>query len=335
VIQLDYGVWLVTRGEWGARPPNSVTGLSVDTDTDHWGGPGFGAPFPHESCPAKVRAWQNFHMDSRGWSDIAYNAVACPHGFLFEGRGRGRRSAANGTTAGNSGSYATCYLGGEGDDFTEAGKRAMRASGNWLTRAGSRRLGHRDWKSTTCPGGDIYAWVHAGQPITIPTPTPVSKEDDEVKFQVIVSDAPRNWYKALVPGNPLLVWPGEMYEVGLELGYFHPVRLVNPRQYDVALDTFARAGPLFDTVALEAFIERQANPKKIVQDPLGNVYITDFMQRERILGWDAVNWIAFADGAETRDDGTPYPIEQNVIDGIPDVPGGDASILPEPPVPPV
>jgi hypothetical protein len=165
MILLDYDVWLITRAEWGAREPTSVTTLWVDVDTDHWGGPGFGAPFPHESCPAKVRAWQNYHMDVHGWSDIAYNAVGCPHGYVFEGRGRGRRSAANGTTAGNSGSDATCYLGGEGDEFTEAGKRAMKASSNWLTSPGSVRHGHRDWKPTTCPGDTIYGWVTAGQPL--------------------------------------------------------------------------------------------------------------------------------------------------------------------------
>jgi len=254
VIQLDYGVWLITRAEWGARPPDSITSLSVDTDTNHWGGPGFGAPFPHSSCPAKVRAWQNFHMDSRGWTDIAYNAVACPHGYVFEGRGRGRRSAANGTTAGNSGSYATCYLGGEGDEFTEDAKRAMRASGNWLTRAGSRRLGHRDWKSTTCPGDVIYGWVHAGQPITatIPTPTPVPKMEDIVPFPVIAtpSDSDGRLWTALLPGklirfnatNPGLpeasdgdareIWaPNWVYHAGVASGWFLAVK----RMADVAV----------------------------------------------------------------------------------------------------
>jgi hypothetical protein len=254
VIQLDYGVWLVTRAEWGARPPDSTTGLSVDTDTDHWGGPGFGAAFPHSSCATKVRAWQNFHMDSRGWTDIAYNAVACPHGYLFEGRGRGRRSAANGTNDGNSGSYATCYLGGEGDVFTDDAKRAMRASGNWLTRAGSRRLGHRDWKSTACPGDTIYGWVHAGQPIsvTIPPPIPVPKLEDIVPFPVISTDglstdpAHKRFWTALLPGklivfndfNPGLpdindsqsrvVWaPNWVYDGGVASGWFLPVKVVN------------------------------------------------------------------------------------------------------------
>lgn len=172
MIDLGNGVWLVTRAEWGARPPRSITRLQVGRNTDHWEGPHMGT-FPHASCASKVRGIQNFHMDARGWGDIAYNTVSCPHGYVFEGRGRGVRSAANGTNAGNGGSYADCYLGGEGDPFTEAGARAKRAAGDWLTYPGSPRLGHRDWKATACPGDTIYHWTHAGQPVSGgPTPPP-------------------------------------------------------------------------------------------------------------------------------------------------------------------
>jgi len=167
---LDYGAQLVTRQEWGARDPKSITRLISGKVTSHWEGPHMGV-FPHESCDDKVRGIQNFHMDSRGWSDIAYNAVACPHGYVFEGRGRGVKSAANGTTAGNAGAFAICYLGGEGDEFTEAGKRAMKAGGDWLTFAGSARNSHRDWKATACPGDAIAGWTAAGQPVVWSSPT--------------------------------------------------------------------------------------------------------------------------------------------------------------------
>ncbi len=184
---LRYGVWLVRRAEWGARWPRSVTGLTASKVTSHWEGPHMG-PFGHESCAAKVRGIQAFHMDARGWTDIAYNAVACPHGYVFEGRGQGVRSAANGTTAGNSGAYAVCYLGGEGDGFTDAGERAMKAAGDWLTWAGSPRNGHRDWKSTACPGDEIYHWTLAGQPVDAapaPVPDPPKKEEDDMSTYIL------------------------------------------------------------------------------------------------------------------------------------------------------
>ena len=79
---------LVTRAQWGARPPRNRTPLNPTGATAHWEGPHMGV-FPHTACPSKVRGIQAFHMDSRGWSDIAYNAIVCPHGYVFEGRGPG------------------------------------------------------------------------------------------------------------------------------------------------------------------------------------------------------------------------------------------------------
>lgn len=180
-IAIGNGVELVTRGEWGARQARSITGLDPTYgSTGHWEGPHMGV-FPHESCAAKVRGIQGFHMDARGWQDIAYTYVVCPHGFVFEGRGIGVRTAANGTNVGNSTAYAVCYLGGEGDGFTAAGARAMRAAFDRLDgpgRAGPGRNGHRDWKSTACPGNEIYHWVHAGQPVlgTPESPAPATPD---------------------------------------------------------------------------------------------------------------------------------------------------------------
>lgn len=94
-------------------------------------------------------------------------AVCCGHGYAFEGRWIGRRTAANGTNHGNSVAYAVCYLNGQGDPFTSDGRRAMRAAMDYLDArggAGPGRNGHRDWKATACPGDVIYRWVHSGLP---------------------------------------------------------------------------------------------------------------------------------------------------------------------------
>jgi hypothetical protein len=161
---------LVTRAQWGARPrKGNPTPLRPTGATAHWEGPHMGT-FPHASCPAKVRGIQAFHMDARGWSDIAYNAVVCPHGYVFEGRGRGVRSAANGTNVGNDADGAVCYLGGEGDPFTPEGAAAMADALHWLSPGGQRHA-HRDWKPTTCPGDTIAAWVHSPAALTPGAPT--------------------------------------------------------------------------------------------------------------------------------------------------------------------
>lgn len=107
-------------------------------------------------------------MDGRGWSDIAYNFLACPHGYVFEGRGLNRRSAANGDYASNTSWYAVqCMWGSRSGSVTEqlfvAGRDAIdycRSAG----RAGILLRGHRDFKGTDCPGDQLYAWLRRGAP---------------------------------------------------------------------------------------------------------------------------------------------------------------------------
>lgn len=168
----------VSRIQWGARPPTAAyKSINSTVTTGHWEGPHMGS-FPHDSCAPKVRGIQAYHMDNNGWSDIAYNGLACPHGYVFEGRGPGHRSAANGTNAANDTSAVICYIGGEGDPFTPEGQQAMMDGAAWL--GDPMQKGHRDWYSTACPGDVIYDWIYSGQaPVTPPTPPgPVGPEPE-------------------------------------------------------------------------------------------------------------------------------------------------------------
>lgn len=158
---------LVTRRRWGAR----LRGATKSTHpmapgagvTFHWEGTTLGT-FDHSTCAGRVRGIERYHRDTKRWADIAYNAVVCPHGYIYEGRGPGVRSAANGDTGPNRTHYAVCYLGGPGDPFTDAAKAAFVDAVLWLRaagRAGEDVLGHRDHKATECPGDVIYRWLHA------------------------------------------------------------------------------------------------------------------------------------------------------------------------------
>jgi hypothetical protein len=159
-------------------------------DTAHYGGPSpwgssvdrssasrFVATADHNRCATIVRAYQAFHMDQRGWQDIAYSSLVCPHGVRYEGRGLDVRTAAQGTTVGNDTSHATCYIAGDGDPLTDPAKAAYADEGRRLQ--GLKR-GHRDWKPTACPGNPLYAWVHGGQPVPGPKPPPPVQEDDDM-----------------------------------------------------------------------------------------------------------------------------------------------------------
>jgi len=204
----------VSRAQWGARSASTSTNITPDGVAVHWEGPHIGS-FPHSSCAALVRGIQAFHMDTRGWADLAYSAIGCPHGYVFEGRGPGHRTAANGTDDGNQRFYAVCFLGGEGDEFTLAAglpapgrhddalatvldhillnpvvpvsplgrlavddgsaRQAINDAIEWL--GGGEICGHRDITATECPGDEIYDWVHSGHPSPGPGPVPTPTPD--------------------------------------------------------------------------------------------------------------------------------------------------------------
>ena len=68
---------LVSRSEWGARPPTGRTPAPEMTQgvAVHWLGPGSSLE-DHSGCAAQMRQVQGFHMDTNGWADFAYNAAA-------------------------------------------------------------------------------------------------------------------------------------------------------------------------------------------------------------------------------------------------------------------
>lgn len=78
-----------------------------------------------------MRQIQAFHMDTRGWSDIAYNFCVDDDGTIYEGRGA---FAAGGHTKGdNTTSHAICIMGNtHARDLTQAQVNSIA----WLVREG-------------------------------------------------------------------------------------------------------------------------------------------------------------------------------------------------------
>lgn len=159
-----------TRNEWGARKPKRVNGANMDAkSTGHWNGPtvkvGGKTTWSHDKCDSLVRGIQNFHMDGRGWNDIAYNFVVCPHETVYEGRGLNVINGANGTNVGNRTSHAVMWLSGQENPFTEGEKNGFRLAVRFVserTAAPDVAIGHRDHKSTECPGNERYNWIKGG-----------------------------------------------------------------------------------------------------------------------------------------------------------------------------
>jgi hypothetical protein len=167
---------LVTRAAWGARKPRSVTPLDPDDFKGaavHYTAMDADRVWDHHDCASRVRGVQRFHMDTRGWQDIAYNFLVCQHGYVFEGRGWGVRSA--GQTWGNDSHVAVCFLGGDTarDDVTPAGRDAL---GEILRAIGGEVRPHSYFSATPCPGDELRGYIETGAwKITKPWPVPLPK----------------------------------------------------------------------------------------------------------------------------------------------------------------
>lgn len=136
----------------------------------HWGGntdPDGSDDVPTEAEEkAILRGWQRYHMDSRGWTDIAYNAGVGNTGSKYRLRGNNRSGATSGDydhdgIPENYEAFAIVWIGGSRGTPTEAAYRAMaEIIEDIFAEQGEIPVTvHSDHKATACPGDDWRAWV--------------------------------------------------------------------------------------------------------------------------------------------------------------------------------
>jgi hypothetical protein len=167
-----------TRDQWGARHPlntRPLTGFNSGWFI-HW----LGEPAATGTPDTQVlRNTQRYHIDSKGWADIAYSfAVGRQHpDRAYELRGWG---IAGGHTEGhNSQSMAIVFLLGTGEHPTDE----MLATARSIITEGVHRgypadlvRPHNAVRPTACPGPDLTAWINAGrftEETTMPNSDPV------------------------------------------------------------------------------------------------------------------------------------------------------------------
>lgn len=170
---------LVTRAQWGAPPttPAAVMTSALGVKI-HW----IGGPYTtreHAQCAAKVREIRAEHLANKvnRWVDIAYNHLVCQHGYVFEGRGTGHESGANGNQPLNRAHYAVCAIVGTNETPTPELLGGLRDAIELHQAHGAQTevLGHQDGYNTDCPGDVLEAWVRRGAPRPGSTSTPAPK----------------------------------------------------------------------------------------------------------------------------------------------------------------
>lgn len=149
-----------SRAIWKGREPTRVSAISTPVNfffIHHTTG---SRCYDFSTCAAKVRNIQNYHMNTKGWSDIGYSFLVGEDGAVYEGRGWNNVGAH--TSGYNSKSFAAALIG----DFTttEPKTAALNAAKN-LIKCGVKKghitstyrlFGHRDVSKTTCPGDALY-----------------------------------------------------------------------------------------------------------------------------------------------------------------------------------
>ena len=190
-----------TRDQWGAQAPKYRNAMPRPVNLaviHHSVTPWNADPYP------TVRGIQQYHMGSRGWSDIAYQELVAMDpehdGWVFEGRGFGYIGGATGNPPGDSHSLSICLLGNSTEKPPSAAavesiaQRLAYAEKIGRLAPGWEIRGDRDYNSTNCPGDGLYAQLpHIRQRAAEivagnePTPAPVEPDplppvEDDVKW---------------------------------------------------------------------------------------------------------------------------------------------------------
>ncbi|XP_060557417.1 peptidoglycan-recognition protein SC2-like isoform X2 [Ruditapes philippinarum] len=153
---------IITRAQWGARTAKSTTRMT-STPTYVVIHHGAGARcFTREKCQKLVRYYQNLHMDTNEWDDIGYNFIVGEDGNVYQGRGWGIVGAHAGSRSINKDSLGICVIG----DFSKSvpNQAAQNAVKDLISCSVARKKlsssyrlrGHRDVKTTACPGTSFY-----------------------------------------------------------------------------------------------------------------------------------------------------------------------------------
>jgi len=184
-------VKIISRDSWGAKPNKTkfsklgeVKGLVI-----HWSA--YPVAIGNQAEMDQCKTIQRLHQEDRGWNDVAYNFLVGDTGQIYEGRGFGNRSAAQGGNSRQEINYnnkhyvAVCWLGGSKPTDKPSDKAIK--SIEWLyEQVGGELKPHSSFKQTDCPGDSWRQWIiekNAG-PIQEEVSQPIDTIDS--KLDVII-----------------------------------------------------------------------------------------------------------------------------------------------------
>lgn len=164
------------RSAWTDEPRggNTLTGAELLGVSVHY--PGAGnvvlADASKEKIARLLRGWRDYHVNSRGWSDIGYQVAIDGAGRVWDLRGIQRVPAASASEENPDANHewgACLFIVGNDEKPTEAALAAFRDwhTNRWLAAwpDAARVVGHREvpGAQTACPGSHLLSLIDAGE----------------------------------------------------------------------------------------------------------------------------------------------------------------------------
>jgi len=155
------GIEVHSRAEWRARSTrcSAQLGTAYRMAIHHTETPTNDSISPE----ARLRQIQSYHMDVRGWCDIGYHYLISRDGRVWEGR-PGQLLGAHAGAGNNTGNIGIALIGSyDNTPITEAQLESVSglvralASDHGITIDRTAIKGHREYKSTSCPGDALFA----------------------------------------------------------------------------------------------------------------------------------------------------------------------------------
>lgn len=154
---------ILPRSAWGARAPTCRSLTNPYRLVVHHTASPTNDTFTPE---ARLRQTQAYHMDSRGYCDVAYNFLMSRDARVWEGRGDGVLGGH--TLNQNAGNMALCIIGTYTTDTLTpqqscalAGWMAWQSTRHGIALNRTNIKGHREWGSTACPGDTVFAQLNS------------------------------------------------------------------------------------------------------------------------------------------------------------------------------
>jgi hypothetical protein len=217
-------VRVFSRADWGAVPPRSVVPLDPTKVTKFIVHHTTGDHTKQDDSARWVRNIQNYHINGKGWKDIAYSFLVDKNGDIYVGRGW---QAIGGHTANhNSSSIGVAFLGDGRVELPDPAKAAIahlyaQARGLFGNIAPSC---HNNWGQTQCPGSAVVDWVRAGLPV------PKGRGEPLVVSRISVTQGVAQAWAREKGANVTFIYEiiPALYQASAQQGFINNGRFVDP-----------------------------------------------------------------------------------------------------------